>query len=75
MLFRSENPHKTYIPAPPKDSTCGCNECAFMKLISVKKIYYTLKNEEPEIFVDEDIMIKARKPIKRMLEISAELGL
>ncbi len=73
--MKKENPHKTYIPAPPKDSTCGCNECAFMKLISVKKIYYTLKNEEPEIFVDEDIMIKARKPIKRMLEISAELGL
>ena len=73
--MKKENPDKKYIPAPPKDSTCGCNECSFMKLISVKKIYYSLLNEEPEIFVDNDIMLKAQKPIKRMLEISAELGL
>jgi quinolinate synthase len=73
--MKKENPEKKYIPAPPKDSTCGCSECNFMKLISIKKIYDTLKTGEPEIFVDKDIMRKAQKPIKRMLEISAELGL
>lgn len=70
-----ENPSKEYIPAPPKDSTCGCSECNFMKLISVKKIYDCLKYEEPEISVDEKVLVKARKPIMRMMEISAKLGL
>lgn len=70
-----ENPSKEYIPAPPKDSTCGCSECNFMKLISVKKIYDCLKYEEPEISVDEKVLVKARKPIIRMMEISAKLGL
>lgn len=73
--MKKENPGKNYIPAPPKDSTCGCNECSFMKLISVKKIYESLEKEQPEIFVDEKILYKAQRPIKRMLEISAELGL
>lgn len=68
-------PEKTFIAAPPKDSTCGCNECSFMKLISMKKIYLTLKHELPEIFLDENIRIKAVKPIERMLEISKKKGL
>jgi quinolinate synthase len=70
-----ENPDKTYIPAPPRDSTCGCSECNFMKLISIKKIYDTLLSETPEIFVDKDVMLKARKSIVRMMDISAKLGL
>ena len=73
--MKKENPGKTYIPAPPKDSTCGCSECSFMKLITMKKIYNCLKNEEPEIFLDKDILVKAQKPIKRMMEISEKLGL
>ena len=73
--MKKENPGKTYIPAPPRDSTCGCSECGFMKLITVKKIYSCLKNEEPEIFLDEDILFKAQKPIKRMMDISEKLGL
>ena len=73
--MKKENPGKTYIPAPPRDSTCGCSECGFMKLITVKKIYTCLKNEEPEIFLDEDILFKAQKPIKRMMDISEKLGL
>lgn len=68
-------PDKTFIAAPPKDSTCGCNECSFMKLISLKKIYNTLKYELPEITLDEDIRKKAVKPIERMLEISKKVGL
>ncbi len=68
-------PEKEYIPAPPRDSTCGCSECNFMKLITVKKIYECLKNEKPEIFVDKDIIKDARKPIKRMIDISKKLGI
>lgn len=68
------NPHKTFIPAPPKDSTCACNDCKFMKLISLKKIYNTLKYELPEITLDEKLMDKARGSIVRMLEISKRLN-
>ena len=68
-------PNKTFIAAPPKDSTCGCNECSFMKLISLKKIFLSLKYESPEVILDEEIRIKAVKPLKRMLKISKELGI
>jgi quinolinate synthase len=73
--MKKENPRKTYIPAPPRDSTCGCSECSFMKLITIEKIYRSLNTETFEIVLDEDIMFKARKPIKRMMDISAKLGL
>jgi len=73
--MKKENPGKNYIPAPPRDSTCGCSECSFMKLITIEKIYNCLLNEKPEIFLDENIIIKAQKPIRRMLEISEKLGL
>jgi len=73
--MKKENPQKNYIPVPPRDSTCGCSECAFMKLITIKKIYDCLLNENPEIFVDDEILIKARRPIIRMMEISEKLGL
>ena len=69
------NPSKNFIPAPPKDSTCGCSECSFMKLITPWKIYKCLLNEEPEIMIEEEILEKARKPIIRMMEISEKLGL
>ncbi len=68
-------PEKTFIPAPPKDSTCGCNDCNFMKLNTIEKIYLALKYETPEIIMDEEIRKKAELPIKRMLDISAKLGL
>lgn len=73
--MKKENPQKVYIPAPPRDSTCGCSECNFMKLITVKKIFNCLSDEKPEIFLDAEIMLKARKPIIRMMEISEKLGL
>lgn len=72
--MKKENPDKIYIPAPPKDSTCGCSECNFMKLITIEKIYYCLKNEKPEIKVNEKLITAAQKPIKRMLEISGKTG-
>lgn len=68
-------PEKTFIAAPPKDSTCGCNDCNFMKLNTLEKIYNALKYEKPEIIMDEAIRVRAEKPIRRMLEISAKLGL
>jgi quinolinate synthase len=73
--MQKSQPEKKFIPAPPKDSTCGCSECNFMKLITVEKIYKSLKFEEPEITVDPAIIERAAVPIKRMLEISAKLGL
>ena len=68
-------PSKTFIPAPPNDSTCGCNECSYMKLITMEKLYNCLKNESPEITVDPQIAKRAIRPINKMLEISAKLGL
>ncbi|MGA2405223.1 MAG: quinolinate synthase NadA [Bacteroidales bacterium] len=73
--MKKENPKKTYIPAPPKDSTCGCSECSFMKLITIEKILNCLKSEKPEIIIDSEILIKAQKPINRMLKISEKLGI
>ena len=73
--MKKAEPGKIFIPAPPKDSTCGCSECNFMKLITIEKIYKSLKFEEPEVTVDPSIIERAAVPIKRMLEISAKLGL
>jgi len=73
--MKKENPEKKYIPAPPKDSTCGCSECNFMKLITVEKIYNCLKTEKPEIYIEGKLLGDAQKPIKRMMEISKNLGL
>jgi quinolinate synthase len=72
--MKKMSPDKTFIPAPPKDSTCACSDCSFMKLITIKKLYNCLKYEQPEIDVDEDIRKKAVHSIKRMLEISEKLG-
>ena len=68
-------PQKTFIPAPPDDSACACNECNYMRLITLEKLYNTLKYEWPEITVDSEIAEKAIKPIHKMLEISEKLGL
>ena len=68
-------PNKTFIPAPPEDGTCACNECNFMKLITLEKLYNSLKYLAPEIMVDEQVAIKAVEQIKKMLEISQKLGL
>jgi quinolinate synthase len=73
--MKKENPNKVYLPAPPIDSTCGCSECSFMKLITIEKILYCLKYEKPEIFVEKETLLRAQKPILRMMEISEKLGL
>ena len=66
---------KTFIPAPPEDGTCACNDCNFMKLNTLEKLYNCLKYEQPVIEVDKNIAEKARIPIQRMLDISEKLGL
>lgn len=68
-------PSKTFIPVPPDDATCACNECGFMKLMSLQKVYNTLCYEWPSVNVPADIAKRAVKSIDRMLEISEKLGL
>ena len=77
ILFEMQRrcPDKTFIPAPPEDGTCACNECEYMKLITLEKLYNSLKFMAPTIEVDEQIAERAVKPIQRMLDISRELGI
>lgn len=63
-------PHKKFIPVPPSDSTCGCNECSYMKLNTLEKLRDCLATESPEVTVDPALAEKALKPINRMLELS-----
>jgi quinolinate synthase len=72
--MQKDNPGKVFIPAPPNNQ-CACNDCPHMKRNTLEKLYLCMKNELPEITVPEDIIIRAVKPIERMLEISARLGL
>lgn len=73
--MKKANPDKKFIVAPPKDSTCGCNDCNFMKLITLEKIRNSLENEQPLVELDAETIEKARHPIEKMLEISKQLGL
>jgi quinolinate synthase len=68
-------PDKVFIPAPPNDSTCGCNDCTYMKLNTMTKLYFCLRDEKPEILMKEELRKKAEKSILRMMEISRKLGL
>lgn len=65
-----ECPDKQFIAAPPMDSTCGCNDCNFMKLNTLEKLRNCLRDGKPEVHVDARIAERARKPIERMLELS-----
>lgn len=68
------SPHKTFIPAPPNNS-CACNDCPHMKLNTLEKLYLCMEYETPEITMDEELRLAAKKPIERMLEISKKAGL
>lgn len=72
--MQKENPSKTFIPAPPNNA-CACNDCPHMKLNTLEKLYLCMEYEEPEITMDEQLRLAAKKPIDRMLEISAAAGL
>ncbi len=67
-------PDKTFIPAPPNNN-CACNDCPHMKLNTLEKIYIALKYEQPELIMDEKLLNEAKKPILKMLELSAKFGL
>ncbi len=69
-----DSPDKTFIPAPP-DNACACNDCPHMKLNTLEKLYLCMEYELPEITMDETLRLEAKKPIQRMLEISAKAGL
>jgi quinolinate synthase len=68
--MQKANPGKVFIPAPSTDSTCGCNDCSYMKLNTLQKLYLALKYEMPEILMDRAVLEKAKIPILRMLELS-----
>lgn len=72
ILFemRRKCPSKRFLPAPAEDSECQCNECDYMKMNTLEKVYLALRDEKPEIIVDKEIAEKAIKPIERMLELS-----
>ncbi|MEL7084204.1 MAG: quinolinate synthase NadA [Cyanobacteria bacterium P01_A01_bin.3] len=63
-------PNKHFIPAPPQNETCACNECPFMRLNTLEKLYLCMKNRAPEVDVPESIRLQALTPIQRMLEMS-----
>jgi len=63
-------PHKNYIPAPPEDNSCACNECPHMKKNTLEKLYLCMKNRYPSIEMEEDLRKRALLPIERMLEMS-----
>ncbi len=65
-------PEKIFIPAPPNDNSCSCNECPYMKLNTLEKLYLCMKNRSPEIIIKEDLRQRALIPIQRMLEMSSK---
>lgn len=73
--MQKSSPDKVFIPAPSVDSTCGCNDCSFMKLNTMEKLYLCLEHEEPELHLSEDLIAKSKLPIMRMLDISKKLNL
>src|SRR5690606_4221326 len=68
--MKKAEPEKLFIPAPPEDESCSCNECPYMKLNTMEKLYLCMKNGFPEIVLDEEIRQKAFIPIERMLQMS-----
>ena len=72
--MQKSSPTKTFIPAPPNNS-CACNDCPHMKLNTLEKIYIALKYEQPELVMSDELIEKSRKPIDKMLELSAKFGL
>lgn len=72
--MQKASPTKTFIPAPPNNS-CACNDCPHMKLNTLEKIYIALKYEQPELLMSDELIEKSKKPIIKMLELSAKFGL
>ena len=73
--MKKDTPDKIYIPAPGMDESCACNECPYMKLNTMKKLYLCMKYELPEVKLRKNVIKEGRVCIDRMLEISAKAGL
>mgnify|MGYP000758686776 FL=1 len=67
--MKKRYPGKTFIPAPPDDETCGCNNCKYMKMVTLERIAACLENESPEVVIDEQVRRAAERSIRRMIEI------
>lgn len=67
--MRKRYPEKRFIPAPPMDSTCGCNECRYMKMVTLENILACLENESPEVLLDEQVRLAAARSIQNMVAI------
>ena len=72
--MQKDSPGKTFIPAPPNNS-CACNDCPYMKLNTLEKLYLCMEYETPEIIMNEDLRLAAKKPMDRMMDISRKAGL
>ncbi|MGE0567921.1 MAG: quinolinate synthase NadA [Bacteroidia bacterium] len=72
--MKKRSPDKEFIPAPPENN-CACNDCPYMKLNTMEKIYLSLKYEQPELIMEAELIEKSRRPILKMLELSAQFGL
>lgn len=69
--LKKQVPHKNLIPAPSReDNSCACSECAFMKMNTLDKLYRCLRDESPEVTIDEMLRVKAIKPIEQMLALN-----
>ncbi len=72
--MKNNSPEKEFLVVP-SDETCSCNDCSYMKLNTMEKLYLSMKNEQPEILLDQETIEKAKQPIERMLDISRKLNL
>ena len=72
--MQKDSPNKEFLVVP-KDETCSCNDCPYMKMNTIEKLYLCLKNESPEINLTKEVIDRAEKPINKMLDISREMGL
>jgi quinolinate synthase len=72
--MQKASPHKTFIPAPPNNN-CACNDCPYMKLNTMEKLYLCMEHELPEVTLPEWVIREGRASIDRMLEVSAKAGL
>ena len=67
--MQKSSPAKSFIPAPP-EANCACNECPYMKLNTMEKLYLCMRDQKPELILDEEVQLRALKPIQKMLEMS-----
>jgi quinolinate synthase len=68
--MKRDAPHKTFIPAPPEDESCACNQCPHMRRNTMEKLYLCLRDLQPRIEMDEALRVAAKRPIDKMLEMS-----